>query len=134
MSYSRPVGQPDDLAMLQYTGGTTGVAKGLLVTHHNVVIATAQFEEWFNPVYKNLPKDTQINTIIALPLYHIYAFVIFLLGVRVGQHLTLVTNPRDIDGFVKILGQRPFHIFPAVNTLYQALLNNLNLRVLISRN
>ena len=124
LSYSRPVVQPDDLAMLQYTGGTTGVAKGLLVTHHNVVIATAQFEEWFNPVYKNLPKDTQINTIIALPLYHIYAFVIFLLGVRVGQHLTLVTNPRDIDGFVKILGQRPFHIFPAVNTLYQALLNN----------
>ncbi|WP_201555854.1 AMP-binding protein [Psychrobacter sp. 72-O-c] len=124
LSYSRPVVQPDDLAMLQYTGGTTGVAKGLLVTHHNVVIATAQFEEWFNPVYKNLPKDTQINTIVALPLYHIYAFVVFLLGVRVGQHLTLVTNPRDIDGFVKILGQRPFHILPAVNTLYQALLNN----------
>ncbi|MEC5209245.1 long-chain acyl-CoA synthetase [Psychrobacter sp. PL15] len=124
LPYSRPVIQPDDLAILQYTGGTTGVAKGLLVSNYNVVIATTQFEEWFKPVYKKLPRDTQVNTIIALPLYHIYAFILLLLGVRVGQHLTLVTNPRDIDGFVKILGQRPFHILPAVNTLYQALLNN----------
>ncbi len=124
LSYSRPVVQPDDLAILQYTGGTTGVAKGILVTNYNVVIATAQFEEWFKPIYKKLPQDTQTNTIIALPLYHIYAFILLLLGVRVGQHLTLVTNPRDIDGFVKILGERPFHIFPGVNTLYQALLNN----------
>ncbi len=124
LSYSRPVVQPDDLAILQYTGGTTGVAKGILVSHYNVVIATAQYEEWFQPIYDNMPQNTQTNTIIALPLYHIYAFVLFMLGIRVGQHLTLVTNPRDIDGFVKILGQRPFHIFPAVNTLYQALLAN----------
>ncbi|WP_228730500.1 AMP-binding protein [Psychrobacter sp. TAE2020] len=124
LPYSRPVIKPDDLAILQYTGGTTGMAKGILVTHYNVVVATAQFEEWFKPIYKKITHDGQTNTIIALPLYHIYAFILMLLGIRVGQHLTLVTNPRDIDGFVKILGERPFHIFPAVNTLYQALLAN----------
>lgn len=124
LPYSRPVISPDDLAILQYTGGTTGVAKGMLVTHYNVVVATAQFEEWFQPIYKKAPQTGQTNTIIALPLYHIYAFILMLLGIRVGQHLTLVTNPRDIDAFVKILGKRPFHIFPAVNTLYQALLAN----------
>lgn len=130
LSYSRPLVQPNDLAILQYTGGTTGVAKGLLVTHYNVVVATAQFEEWFKPIYSRMPQDIQVNTIIALPLYHIYAFILFLLGIRTGQHLTLVTNPRDIDGFVKILGQRPFHIFPGVNTLYQALLNNPKFKTL----
>ncbi|MDO5769796.1 MAG: AMP-binding protein [Psychrobacter sp.] len=124
LPYTRPVQRRTDLALLQYTGGTTGVAKGILVNHQNVMMATAQFEEWFKPVYKKFSKDTQINTIIALPLYHIYAFIILLLGMRVGQHLTLVTNPRDIDGFIKILGKRPFHIFPSVNTLYQGLLAN----------
>ena len=124
LAYSRPVVKPDDLAILQYTGGTTGVAKGILVTNYNIAIATAQFEEWFKPIYKQIPAGEQVNTIIALPLYHIYAFILLLLGVRVGQHLTLVTNPRDMDGFIKILAKRPFHIFPAVNTLYQGLLAN----------
>lgn len=124
LKYARPVIKPEYLALLQYTGGTTGVAKGILVTNYNIVIATAQFEEWFKPIYKKIPTDEQVNTIIALPLYHIYAFMLLLLGVRVGQHLTLVTNPRDMDGFIKILGERPFHIFPAVNTLYQGLLAN----------
>lgn len=110
------------MALLQYTGGTTGVAKGILVTHYNVVIATAQFEQWFVPVYQKIPKDEQINSIIALPLYHIYAFIILLLGCRVGQHFTLITNPRDIGELVKTLSRQPFHIFPSVNTLYQALL------------
>ncbi|CAM4110173.1 AMP-binding protein [Psychrobacter arenosus] len=124
LKYARPVIKPEDLALLQYTGGTTGVAKGILVTNYNIVVATAQFEEWFKPIYKKILTDEQVNTIIALPLYHIYAFMLLLLGVRVGQHLTLVTNPRDMDGFIKILGERPFHIFPAVNTLYQGLLAN----------
>lgn len=122
--YIKPIQRPTDLALLQYTGGTTGVAKGILVNHHNVIIATAQFEQWFLPVYQKLPKDTQTNSIIALPLYHIYAFIILLLGMRVGQHFTLVTNPRDIDTFIKILAKRQFHILPAVNTLYQALLQH----------
>lgn len=124
LSYSRPFIQPDDLLMLQYTGGTTGVAKGILIDNHNVVTATYQFMEWFKPVYDIMPDGTKMNTIVALPLYHIYAFICSIVGLSVGQHLTLVTNPRDIDGFIKILAKRPFHLFPGVNTLFQALLMN----------
>ena len=124
LSYSRPSIQADDLLMLQYTGGTTGVAKGILITNQNVVTATYQFVEWFKPVYDAMSDSTQINTIVALPLYHIYAFICSIVGLSVGQHLTLVTNPRDIEGFIKILRKRPFHLLPGVNTLFQALLMN----------
>ncbi|WP_201604418.1 AMP-binding protein [Psychrobacter immobilis] len=124
LSYSRPSIQADDLLMLQYTGGTTGVAKGILITNQNVVTATYQFVEWFKPVYDTMSDSTQINTIVALPLYHIYAFICSIVGLSVGQHLTLVTNPRDIEGFIKILRKRPFHLLPGVNTLFQALLMN----------
>ena len=124
LSYSRPTIQADDLLMLQYTGGTTGVAKGILITNQNVVTATYQFVEWFKPVYDAMSDSTQINTIVALPLYHIYAFICSIVGLSVGQHLTLVTNPRDIEGFIKILRKRPFHLLPGVNTLFQALLMN----------
>ena len=124
LSYSRPTIQADDLLMLQYTGGTTGVAKGILITNQNVVTATYQFVEWFKPVYDAMSDSTQINTIVALPLYHIYAFICSIVGLSVGQHLTLVTNPRDIEGFIRILRKRPFHLLPGVNTLFQALLMN----------
>lgn len=124
LGYSRPTIQADDLIMLQYTGGTTGVAKGILITNRNVVTATYQFVEWFKPVYEKMPEDTQLNSIVALPLYHIYAFICSMLGICAGQHLTLITNPRDINSFIKILAKRPFHLFPAVNTLFQALLMN----------
>ena len=124
LSYSRPTIQAGDLLMLQYTGGTTGVAKGILITNQNVVTATYQFVEWFKPVYDAMSDSTQINTIVALPLYHIYAFICSIVGLSVGQHLTLVTNPRDIEGFIKILRKRPFHLLPGVNTLFQALLMN----------
>lgn len=124
LSYSRPSIQADDLLMLQYTGGTTGVAKGILITNQNVVTATYQFVEWFKPVYDTMSDSTQINTIVALLLYHIYAFICSIVGLSVGQHLTLVTNPRDIEGFIKILRKRPFHLLPGVNTLFQALLMN----------
>lgn len=128
LSYSRPFIKSDDLLMLQYTGGTTGVAKGILINNHNVVTATYQFIEWFKPVYHIMPDGTQMNTIIALPLYHIYAFICSIVGLSVGQHLTLVTNPRDIDGFIKILANRPFHLLPGVNTLFQAFLMNPNFK------
>ena len=124
LSYSRPTIQADDLLMLQYTGGTTGVAKGILITNQNVVTATYQFVEWFKPVYDAMSDSTQINTIVALPLYHIYAFICSIVGLSVGQHLTLVTNPRDIEGFIKILRKRSFHLLPGVNNLFQALLMN----------
>ena len=124
LSYSRPEIQANDVLMLQYTGGTTGVAKGILITNRNVVAATYQFVEWFKPVYDTMSDSTQINTIVALPLYHIYAFICSIVGLSVGQHLTLITNPRDIEGFIKILRKCPFHLLPGVNTLFQALLMN----------
>ncbi len=122
MRYTRPQMSAKDIALLTYTGGTTGMAKGIIVSHHNVEIATSQYEAWFQPIYDGMTGKEQINTIVALPLYHIFAFVISMVGVRVGQHLTLITNPRDIEGFIKTLKSRPFHLLPAVNTLFQALM------------
>lgn len=124
LPYSRPVQDLDDVVFLQYTGGTTGVAKGILITHRNIISAAMQFDAWFAPMYDELAEDTVINAIVALPLYHIFAFIVTILGMRRGYHFTLVTNPRDIDGFVKTLAERSFHIFPGVNTLFQALLNH----------
>lgn len=122
MGYTRPQVGAKDVALLTYTGGTTGKAKGIIVSHHNIEIATSQFQAWFQPIYDQVGYDKQLNTIVALPLYHIFAFVISMLGFRVGQHLTLITNPRDIDGFIKTLKSRPFHLLPAVNTLFKALM------------
>lgn len=124
LPYSRPTSQADDLLMLQYTGGTTGVAKGILITNKNVVTATYQFIEWFKPIYNQVADNVQMTTVIALPLYHIYAFICSIVGLSVGQQLTLVTNPRDIPGFIKILAKRPFHMLPGVNTLFQAFVMN----------
>nr|WP_317199402.1 AMP-binding protein [uncultured Psychrobacter sp.] len=124
LTYSRPTARADDLLMLQYTGGTTGVAKGILISNKNVVTATYQFGEWFKPVYADIADNVQMNTIVALPLYHIYAFICSIVGLSVGQHLTLVTNPRDIPSFIKILAKRPFHFLPGVNTLFQAFVMN----------
>ena len=123
LKYTRPHVKPDDLAMIQYTGGTTGMAKGILISHHNVVYGTKQYSEWFKPL-KYTDNDGQLTSVIALPMYHIFAFIISLLGLRTGQHLLLVTNPRDIDTFVKLLAKEDFHLLPAVNTLFQALLNH----------
>jgi len=124
LKYTRPDINPDDLAMIQYTGGTTGVAKGILISHHNVVYGTKQYDEWFKPLNYDPNKDGQLTSVIALPLYHIFAFIISLLGFRTGQHFLLVTNPRDINAFVKLLKKEEFHLLPAVNTLFQALLNH----------
>ena len=122
LPYSRPVQNLDDLAFIQYTGGTTGVAKGVLLSHLNVISGTLQFDAWLAPTYQKIPEGTMLNTIIALPMYHFYAFMVVMLGVRAGHHFTFITNPRDMDGFVKTLASRPFHIIPAVNTLYQVLI------------
>ncbi|WP_019673560.1 long-chain-fatty-acid--CoA ligase [Psychrobacter lutiphocae] len=122
LSYSRPDVKADDLAMIQYTGGTTGVAKGILISHKNVVYGTMQYEEWFKPIYRSQNPNEQLTCVVALPLYHIFAFIISVLGMRMGQHLLVVTNPRDIDAFIKLLQKQPFHMLPAVNTLFHALL------------
>jgi acyl-CoA synthetase (AMP-forming)/AMP-acid ligase II len=112
----------DSIAFLQYTGGTTGLSKGAVLTHRNIVAATLQAEAWFAPALGRAGDLSKVNSIAALPLYHIFALTLLLLAIRQGSHLTLVPNPRDIDKFVAVLKKRPFHMLPAVNTLFNALL------------
>lgn len=112
----------DSIAFLQYTGGTTGLSKGAVLTHRNMVSAVLQGEAWFTPAMGRVGDVRKINSIAALPLYHIFALNLSLLSIRWGAHMTLVPNPRDFPGFVKTLKKRPFHMLPAVNTLFNALL------------
>ena len=112
----------DSTAFLQYTGGTTGLSKGAVLTHRNIVAAVLQGEAWFTPALSVIGDVRKINSIAALPLYHIFALNLSLLSIRMGAFMTLVPNPRDFPGFVKTLQKRPFHMLPAVNTLFNALL------------
>ncbi|MFJ1255891.1 long-chain fatty acid--CoA ligase [Cupriavidus sp. CuC1] len=116
---------PDDVAFLQYTGGTTGVSKGAVLLHRNIVSNVLQSEAWMQPALaKGAPID-QVVTITALPLYHIFALTVCcLLGMRSGGLSVLIPNPRDIPGFIKELQKYKFNMFPAVNTLYNALINS----------
>lgn len=121
----RPVAVgPEDVAFLQYTGGTTGVSKGATLLHRNVVANILQSEAWFRPMLDRL-GDRQITTVCALPLYHIFALTAcFMLGARLGMMNLLVPNPRDIPGFIKTLSRHRVNMFPAVNTLFNALAND----------
>ena len=114
----------DAIAFLQYTGGTTGLSKGAVLTHRNIVAAILQAEAWFTPALGRIGDVSRTNSIAALPLYHIFALTLCLLGIRWGSHMTLIPNPRDIGKFVQVLKQRPFHLLPAVNTLFNALLQH----------
>jgi len=114
----------DSLAFLQYTGGTTGLSKGAELTHGNIVAAILQAEAWFTPALRRIGDVSKTNSIAALPLYHIFALTLCLLAIRWGSHLTLIPNPRDFGKFVEVLKKRPFHLFPAVNTLFNALLQH----------
>lgn len=119
-----PIG-PDDIAFLQYTGGTTGVSKGATLLHRNVVANVLQSEAWFQPKLATLPGDRQLTVVCALPLYHIFALTAcFMLGARLGMKALLIPNPRDIPGFVKTLARHRVSMFPAVNTLFNALAND----------
>ncbi|MDP2095113.1 MAG: AMP-binding protein [Hydrogenophaga sp.] len=120
----------DATAFLQYTGGTTGLSKGAVLTHRNVIAAVLQAEAWFNPALQRLGDLRKTNAIAALPLYHIFALTLSLLNMRWGAHMTLIPNPRDIPKLVETLKKRPFHILPAVNTLFNALLQNPQFRQL----
>jgi long-chain acyl-CoA synthetase len=111
------------IAFLQYTGGTTGLSKGAVLTHRNIIAAVLQGEAWFTPAMGRVGDVRNINGIAALPLYHIFALNLSLLTMRWGAHMTLVPNPRDFPSFVKTLKKRPFHMLPAVNTLFNALLS-----------
>ena len=114
----------DSIAFLQYTGGTTGLSKGAILSHRNIVAAILQAEAWFTPAFERLGDLRKVNSIAALPLYHIFALTLCLLAIRQGSHLTLVPNPRDFGKFIEVLKKRPFHILPGVNTLFNALLQH----------
>ncbi|PWF44988.1 long-chain-fatty-acid--CoA ligase [Massilia glaciei] len=115
----------DDIAFLQYTGGTTGVSKGAVLLHRNVIANVLQNEAWLQPTLNTLPRDMQLQFVCALPLYHIYALTVCaLMATRLGGMNVLIPNPRDMPGFVKELRKYKINVFPAVNTLYNGLLNN----------
>ncbi len=124
LNLKKPELGPDDVAFLQYTGGTTGVSKGATLLHRNIVANILQVEAWFQPMLAKLPQDMQFTNVCALPLYHIFALTAcFMLGARMGHLNILVPNPRDIPGFIETLRGHKIHIFPAVNTLFNALAN-----------
>lgn len=115
----------EDVAFLQYTGGTTGVSKGATLTHRNVLANVLQSEAWAQPAIKREPHVEELVYVCALPLYHIFALTACcLMGTRMGATNLLIPNPRDIPGLVKELSKYKINIFPAVNTLYNGLLNN----------
>jgi len=122
----KPVQQgPDDVAFLQYTGGTTGVAKGATLLHRNLIANVLQSEIWLNPVRTDRTDIEQFITVVALPLYHVFALTVCgLLTIRTGGLGVLIPNPRDIPGMIKALQGYSITTIPAVNTLYNALLNN----------
>ena len=115
---------PEDVAFLQYTGGTTGVSKGATLLHRNVVANILQTEAWFKPMLDRL-AGSQMTVVCALPMYHIFALTIcYLMGARLGMMNLLIPNPRDIQGFVRTLANYRINMFPAVNTLFNALAND----------
>jgi long-chain acyl-CoA synthetase len=115
----------EDVAFLQYTGGTTGVSKGATLTHRNVLANVLQSEAWAQPALKRAPQNEPLIYLCALPLYHIFALTACcLMGMRMGATNILIPNPRDIPGLVKEMSKYKVNVFPAVNTLYNALLHN----------
>ena len=124
LAFKKPALAPDDIAFLQYTGGTTGIAKGAVLLHRNIVANVLQNDAWLQPALKKKHIEGQFLQVCALPLYHIFALsACFLLTLRAGGASLLIPNPRDIPGFIKELKQYRIHSLPAVNTLYNALLN-----------
>ena len=125
MRYTAPTLKPEDIAVLQYTGGTTGVAKGAVLLHRNLVANILQSEAWYQPALKKIPEGEQIVTVCALPIYHIFAFTAnVMLSIRMGGCNILIPNPRDIPALLKALSKESFHSFPAVNTLFNAIVNH----------
>ena len=122
VAFVQPVVKSDDIAVLQYTGGTTGVSKGAVLLHRNVIANLLQSEAWNDPVMKRVPAHEQPTSVCALPLYHIFAFTVnMMLGLRTGGKNILIPNPRDLPAVLKELSKHTFHSFPAVNTLFNGL-------------
>ncbi|BDB72420.1 long-chain-fatty-acid--CoA ligase [Comamonas thiooxydans] len=124
-SLNAPVLKADDMALLQYTGGTTGVSKGAVLLHRNIIANVLQSEAWNEPAMKKVPAGEQPTSICALPLYHIFAFTVnMMLAMRTGGKTVLIPNPRDLKATLKELSRHRFHSFPAVNTLFNGLANH----------
>jgi len=124
MSFTRPAIGPEDVAVLQYTGGTTGVAKGATLLHHTIVANLLASEAWMQPGLKRKPLNGQITIVCALPLYHVFAFITCgLLGMRTGALNILIPNPRDMKGTIAELAKYRINIFPGVNTQFNGLAN-----------
>ena len=123
-TFHKPQISLDDIAFLQYTGGTTGVSKGAVLLHRNILSNLMQIESWLSPGLVHR-RDDQLVFLCALPLTHIFALTACaFLGIAKGGLLLLVANPRDISGFIKMLMKHPnIHIFPGVNTLFHALIH-----------
>jgi long-chain acyl-CoA synthetase len=121
LTFRRVAPSLDDIALLQYTGGTTGVSKGAMLLHRNIVANVVQMEAWIGPDFRS---DQGLNFVCALPLYHIFALTFCaLIGMRLGACSLLIPNPRDLGNLIKALRGFRFHVFPGVNTLFNALLN-----------
>jgi long-chain acyl-CoA synthetase len=125
LKLTTPALGPDDIAFLQYTGGTTGVAKGAVLTHRNLIANCLQVEAWMPPSVEPKPEGERTTIIVALPLYHIFALTAcFLIGVRIGGLCVLIPNPRDLPNLIKEMVTHKPTIFPAVNTLFNGMLNH----------
>ena len=124
-NFTAPVLKADDMALLQYTGGTTGVSKGAVLLHKNIIANVLQSEAWNEPAMKKVPAGEQPTSICALPLYHIFAFTVnMMLSMRTGGKTVLIPNPRDLKATLKELSKHRFHSLPAVNTLFNGLANH----------
>jgi long-chain acyl-CoA synthetase len=125
MTLDKPQLGPDDVAVLQYTGGTTGVSKGATLLHRTLVSNLLASEAWMQPGLKRRKVSGQLTIVCALPLYHVFAFVTCgLLGMRTGALNILIPNPRDLPATIKDLAKYKLNVFPAVNTLFNGLANN----------
>ncbi|MES2259102.1 MAG: AMP-binding protein [Pseudomonadota bacterium] len=114
----------EDVAFLQYTGGTTGVSKGAMLTHRNMLAAVLQSEAWLLPAFERAPRIDSPVFVCALPLYHIFALTgCCLLSTKIGGTNILITNPRDMPAFVAELARHKFNVLPGVNTMYNGLMN-----------
>jgi len=124
LPYKAPTMGPEDIAVLQYTGGTTGVSKGAVLVRRNLVANLLQSEAWYGPALKKVPAGEQLVSIAALPLYHIFGFTTnMMLGLHMGSCNVLIPNPRDIPALFKELSKHRFHSLPAVKTLFNAMAN-----------
>jgi len=117
--------KPEDVIFLQYTGGTTGVSKGAMLTNRNMIANMLQMKAWMAPYLKEAKADQQEIALCALPLYHIFALTVNCLGIMaIGGMNTLVTNARDISSVIKAIKSYPTSVISGVNTLFNAMMNH----------